>query len=48
MADIFKRLTDDDQTFVSQEVTTGLWTGDTGSITQFFYSTAQLDKVLIN
>jgi hypothetical protein len=48
MADIFKRLTDDDQTFVSQEVTTGLWTGDTGSITQFFYSTAQLAKANSN
>ena len=44
MADIYKKLSEDDQTFVSQEVTTGLWTGDTGSLTSFYTSTSQLGK----
>lgn len=44
MARIFKRLTSEDQTIVNQETTTGLWTGDTGSLTTFALSTAQLAK----
>lgn len=45
MASIYKRINrDDDTTFISREVTTGLWTGDTGSIVNFDYSTSQLAK----
>lgn len=45
MARIYKRINvDEDTTFISQENTTGLWTGDTGSLVNFFTSTTQLAK----
>lgn len=45
MARIYKPINlDEDTTFISQETTTGLWTGDTGSLEQFFTSTTQLAK----
>lgn len=45
MARIYKLINvDEDTTFISQETTTGLWTGDTGSLDQFFTSTTQLAK----
>ncbi len=42
---IYKRINiDDDVQTIDQEVTTGLWTGDTGSLVNFYYSTTQLAK----
>lgn len=44
MANIFQQITADDQNVISQEVTTGLWTGDTGSLSAFYTSDTQLGK----
>ena len=44
MARIYKKVTRSDRSFLSQEVTTGLWTGDTGSLTSFFTSDTQIAK----
>lgn len=45
MAKIYKPINvDEDTTFISEEVTTGLWTGETGSLTSIAYATSQLAK----
>ena len=41
---IYKDFHADDRTVVSQETSTGLWTGDTGSMTSFYTSDAQIAK----
>ena len=41
---IYKDFHADDRTVVSQETSTGLWTGDTGSLTSFYTSDAQIAK----
>jgi len=44
MAQIYKRITADDRSFISQESTTGLWTGDTGSLSTLHTSATQIAK----
>tara|TARA_Y100000310_G_scaffold151907_1_gene151473 strand:- start:129 stop:1361 length:1233 start_codon:yes stop_codon:yes gene_type:complete len=44
MAQIYKNITADDRSFISQESTTGLWSADTGSLNKFYTSTTQLAK----
>jgi hypothetical protein len=44
MAQIYKRITADDRSFISQESTTGLWTGDTGSLSTLYTSDTQIAK----
>jgi len=44
MAQIYKRITADDRSFISQETTTGLWTGDTGSLSTLYTSDTQIAK----
>jgi hypothetical protein len=41
---VYKDLHEDDKSVVSVETTTGLWSGDTGSISTFYTSTTQLAK----
>jgi len=44
MAQIYKRITADDRSFISQESTTGLWSGDTGSLSTLYTSDTQIAK----
>ena len=44
MAQIYKNITEDDRSFISQESTTGLWTGDTASLSTFYTSDTQIAK----
>ena len=44
MANIYKTITQDDRSFLSQETTTGLWSGDTGSLTTMYHSDTQIAK----
>jgi len=44
MAQIYKRITADDRSFISQESTTGLWSGDTGSLSTLHTSATQIAK----
>ena len=41
---VYKDIHEDDKSVVSVETTTGLWSGDTGSISTFYTSTTQLAK----
>ena len=41
---VYKDFHEDDTSFVSQETSTGLWTGDTGSLTSFYTSDTQIAK----
>ena len=45
MANIYKTITNEDRSFLSQETTTGLWTGDTGSLTTMYHSDTQILKI---
>ena len=44
MAQIYKQITADDRSFMSQESTTGLWSGDTGSLSTLYTSDTQVDS----
>ena len=44
MANIYKTITNEDRSFLSQETTTGLSTGDTGSLTTMYHSDTQIAK----
>ena len=41
---VYKDIHEDDKRVVSVETTTGLWSGDTGSISTLYTSTTQLAK----
>jgi len=44
MANIYKTITADDRSFQATETATGLWSGDTGSLTTFYHSDTQIAK----